>query len=66
MSGYLEDRLNDAGARTVCEGCKGRTIPFAKAMARDLEDGGQPEEAEAYRRLARTIFRETGRDRSGD
>ena len=62
VSGYLEDRLNGIGVVSVCEGCKGRTIPFAQ----DRKAEGRLDEAEEYRRLAETLLKETGLDRSGD
>ena len=42
MGGYLEDRLNEVGVGTVCEGCKRRAAPFAVNLARDLEADGLP------------------------
>ena len=62
VSGYLEDRLNDADVGTVCEGCKSRSIPFAVNLARDLQAEAAPVEAQEYRELAETLARETGQN----
>ena len=66
MGGYLEDRLNEIGVGTACEGCKGRAVPFAVNLARDLGAEGLLDEAQEYRELAETLARETGQERSGD
>ena len=65
VSGYLEDRLNDADVGTVCEGCKSRSIPFAVNLARDLEAEAPPVEAQEHRELAETLARETGQNPPG-
>ena len=59
VNGYLEDRLNEADVGTVCEGCKGRTIPFAQSMTRDLEIDGLLDEAGKYHELVEILLRET-------
>ena len=66
VSGYLEDRLNGIGLGSVCESCKAFAPPFALRLSRDLEAEGVPDEGEEYRRLAETLLKETGQDRSGD
>ena len=61
---YLEDRLNDTGVGTVCEGCKALSVPFAETHVMDLEADGDADEAEELRRLAGTLARETGQGRT--
>ena len=60
MGGYLEDRLNEVGVGTVCEGCKAQAPPFAVKLARDLEAEGLLDEAQEYLELAGMLARETG------
>lgn len=60
MDGYLEDRLNEVGVGTVCEGCKRRAAPFALDWAGDLEAEGLPDEAQEYRELAERLLGESG------
>ena len=63
---YLDCRRRGAPVGTVCEGCKTLAVPFAENRVRDLEADGDADEAEEFRRLAGTLARETGQDRSGD
>ncbi len=58
VTGYLEDRLNEARVGTVCELCKGLAVPFAQAMAVDLEAEGFLGEAQDYRQLAEKLASE--------
>lgn len=59
---YLEDRLHGAVVGIVCEGCKVSAPEFAIRLAQDLEAEGLADEAEDYRRLARTLMKEIGRN----
>lgn len=63
---YLEQRKNGFDAGSVCESCKAFAPPFALRLSRDLEAEGMLDEAEEYRRLAETLRKETGQDRSGN
>lgn len=63
---YLEDRLHGAWVGAVCEGCKEQAILFALILAQDLQGEGLLDEAAEYRRLAKTLLRETGRNRPGE
>ncbi len=63
---YLDCRRGGAPVGTVCEGCKALAVPFAENRVRDLEADGDADEAEEFRRIAGTLARETGQDRSGD
>ena len=65
MSGYLEDRLHGNRVGSVCESCEAFAPPFALRLSRDLEAEDMLDEAEEYRRLAETLQKETGQDRSG-
>ena len=62
---YMEQRNNGFGVGTVCESCKAFAPPFALRLSRDLEAEGMLDEAEEFRRLAETLLKETGQDRSG-
>ena len=63
---YMEQRKNGFDVGSVCESCKAFAPPFALRLSRDLEAEGMLDEAEEYRRLAETLRKETGQDRSGD
>ena len=63
---YLKRRKNGLDVGTVCEPCKAFAPRFALRLSRDLKAEGRLDEAEEYRRLAGTLRRETGQDRSGD
>ena len=63
---YMEQRKNGLEVGSVCESCKAFAPPFALRLSRDLEAEGMLDEAEEYRRLAETLQKETGQDRSGD
>ena len=63
---YMEQRKNGIEVGSVCESCKAFAPPFALRLSRDLEAEGMLDEAEEYRRLAETLLKETGQDRSGD
>ena len=56
---YLEERQAESEVGTVCEECKGRSVPFAVDIARDLEAEGLLGEAEEYRELVGKLLRET-------
>ena len=62
---YLEDRLHGRPVGAVCEGCKVEVVSLALRFSRDLEAEGMVDEAEEFRRLAETLLKETGQDRSG-
>ena len=63
---YMEQRKDGLEVGSVCESCKAFAPPFALRLSRDLEAEGVLDEAEEYRRLAETLLKETGQDRSGD
>ena len=63
---YMKRRINGLEVGTVCQECKAFAPPFALRLSRDLEAEGMLDEAEEYRRLARTLRREAGQDPSGD
>ncbi|MYD94231.1 MAG: hypothetical protein F4Y02_11190 [Chloroflexi bacterium] len=62
---YLEQRKNGIDVGSVCESCKAFASPFALRLSRDLEAEGLLDEADEYRRLAGTLWKEIGYDRSG-
>ena len=63
---YLERRRHLLSLPTVCGGCKGLAIPFARMRGSAVEAEGTTDEAEAYRHLADTLSRETDPGLSGD
>ena len=63
---YLKRRKNGLEVGTVCEQCKVFAPKFAMKRAEDLEAEGKSDKAEEYRRLAETLRKETGQDRSAD
>ena len=63
---YLKRRKNGFDVGTVCESCKTFAPPFALRLSHDLEAEGRTDEAEEYRKLADTLLKEIGQDRSGD
>ena len=63
---YMERRKDGLPVGSICEPCKAFAPPFALRLSRDLEAEGMLDEAEEYRRLAETLLKETGHDRSGD
>ena len=63
---YMEQRMNGFDVGSVCESCKAFAPPFALRGSRELEAEAMLDEAEEYRRLAETLQKETGQDRSGD
>lgn len=63
---YLERRRDDLSLSTVCNRCKRPAVEFAKMRSAELEAEGMTDEAEAYRRLADTLSRETDPGLTGD
>ena len=65
---YLEERLRGRPVGTVCQDCKTLAMPLAEViledMAEDLEDEARLGEAEDCCKLAYTLARETGQDRT--
>ena len=57
---YLDMRKDGFGVRTVCEGCKAKTLPFPANLPQYLEAEGLVAEAEEYRQLAQRLLKETG------
>ena len=66
VQGHLERRRHELSLSTVCNACKGPAVEFARMRSAELADRGKTDEAEAYRRLAVTLSRETDPGLSGD
>ena len=63
---YLERRSHNSSLPTVCNSCRIPAIHFARMRHSALADEGTTDEAETFRHLADTLWRETDPSLSGD